>query len=73
MPKLPALNSKMIMAILKKRGFELNHTSGSHFVFRHPENKRRVTIPFHRKDLAKGTLLSILKQSGISKNDLQSL
>ena len=33
-------------------------------------NLRRGFVPFHRKDLPKGTLLAILKQAGISKDDL---
>lgn len=30
-------------------------------------------VPFHKKDLPKGTLLEILKQAGIDKNEIQSL
>ncbi|MBI2003373.1 MAG: type II toxin-antitoxin system HicA family toxin [Parcubacteria group bacterium] len=70
MPKLPSLSAKKVISILKTCGFQLHHTTGSHFVFRHPETKRRVTVPFHIKDLPKGTLFSILKQAGISKNEL---
>jgi len=58
------------MAILKTHGFVLDHTSGSHYVFYHPETKRRVTVPFHRRDLPKGTLLAILRQAGLSRDDI---
>ncbi|MDD3978406.1 MAG: type II toxin-antitoxin system HicA family toxin [Methanomicrobium sp.] len=37
----------------------------------HPETKQRVVIPVHKKDLPKGTLIEILKQAGINKDDLE--
>lgn len=70
MARLPALSAKKIIAILKTHGFQLHHTTGSHLIFRHPENSKRVTVPYHTKDLPKGTLLSILKQAGLSKDDV---
>ncbi len=73
MPKLPILTSKKLIKIIEKLGFELDHKTGSHFIFYNEENKRRVTIPYHAKDLPKGTPLSILKQVQISKNEIEKL
>lgn len=70
MPKLPVFTSKKIIAILKRHGFLLDHTTGSHFVFYHPETKRRAVVPYHTKDLPKGTLHAILREAGISKDQL---
>lgn len=70
MPKLPVLTPKKLIKIVEKFGFRLDHQTGSHFVFYNSKNKRRVVIPFHIKDLPKGTILSILKQTGINKTDL---
>lgn len=70
MPKLPSITPKKLIAILKKHGFLLDHTTGSHFIFYHPEKKKRAVVPSHAKDLPKGTLLAILKETGLSKNDL---
>jgi len=67
MPKIGSLTSKKIITLLKKNGFQLDHTTGSHFIFYHPQKKLRVTVPYHSKDLPKGTLIAILKQAGISK------
>jgi predicted RNA binding protein YcfA (HicA-like mRNA interferase family) len=39
-------------------------------VYYHPDKANRITIPFHRRDIPKGTLLAILKQAGIDKEDL---
>ena len=70
MPKLPNLTPKKLIAILTKNGFRLDHATGSHFIFYNSKTKKRTVVPSHAKDLPKGTLLSILKQSGISKDDL---
>ncbi|MBI5788943.1 MAG: type II toxin-antitoxin system HicA family toxin [Candidatus Schekmanbacteria bacterium] len=69
MPKLPALTSQKIIQILKAKGFVLDRVKGSHHIFYHPETKKRVIVPLHKKDLPKGTLLEILRQSGISKEE----
>lgn len=70
MSKLPNFTPRKIIKILKQNGFLLDHTTGSHFVFYHPKTKKRATVPYHTKDLPKGTLFSILKQSGLTKEDL---
>lgn len=64
MPKLPSLNPRKIIKILEKRGFVLDRTRGSHHIYYHAESK---------KDLPKGTLVEILKQAGISREELVEL
>jgi len=71
MPKTPAVKPKKLIKILETNGFELDHTSGSHFVFYCPVSGKRVTVPKHNRDLAVGTLLSILRESGLDKGDLK--
>ena len=73
MPKLPSLTPQKIIRILEKRGFVLDRTKGSHRIYYQPETKKRVVVPFHKRDLPKGTLLEILKQAGISKEELRDL
>jgi predicted RNA binding protein YcfA (HicA-like mRNA interferase family) len=65
MPKPPALTPDNVIRILLQNGFELDHQSGSHRIYYNRENKKRVVVPYHKKDLPKGTLLSILKQAGL--------
>lgn len=69
MPK--TFTSKQVIKLLQKKGFLLDHSTGSHYIFRHPRSKARVTIPFHHKDIPKGTLNSILRQAEISKEELK--
>jgi predicted RNA binding protein YcfA (HicA-like mRNA interferase family) len=70
LPKLPSLTPRKIIKILVKDGFALDHSTGSHMVYYHPEKRKRVTIPFHRKDIPRGTLISILKQAGIDRKEI---
>lgn len=65
MPKTPRLTAKEVVKLLESDGFILDHVTGSHYVFYHPTLKRRVTVPYHCKDLSIGTLKSILKEAGI--------
>lgn len=71
MHKLPSLTSKEIIKILERKGFVLDRAKGSHRIYYHSESKRRVIISYHKKDLPKGTLMEILKQAGISKEELK--
>jgi predicted RNA binding protein YcfA (HicA-like mRNA interferase family) len=51
----------------------MDHSTGSHRFFRHPDRTRIVTVPFHRRDLKRGTLKSILEQAGLSTDELIKL
>lgn len=70
MGSFPSVTSKELVRILKKRGFILDRTKGSHRIYIHTEQKIRVIVPFHAKELPKGTLLAILRQAGIDKDEL---
>ena len=73
MPKLPALTAQRVIRILRSRGFELDRIKGSHHIYLHPVSRRRVTVPIHRRDLPSGTLYEILRQAGLTREDLLSL
>ncbi len=70
MSKIPSLTPKDLIRILAQRGFMLDRSRGSHQVWLHPESRKRVVVPMHKKDIPSGTLYSILKQAGIDKEDL---
>lgn len=73
MPKPPALTPQKLIRILEQRGFVWDRVKGSHHIYYHPITKRRAIVPLHTGDLPKGTLLEILKQAGISKDELDSI
>lgn len=71
MNRSPSVTPKKLLRFLNKKGFYTHHQIGSHLVLKHPKDPRkRVTLPMHNKDLKPKTLLSILKQAGLDKNDL---
>lgn len=70
MPKLPVLTPKKLLAKLKKLGFEEDHTTGSHFILYHVTTRRRAVVPIHLRDIPKGTLSSILREAGISREEI---
>ncbi len=65
MPKFPVYTSDSIIKLLKKKGFYEDHQTGSHKVFFHRVAKKRVIVPYHKKDLPIGTSKSILKMAGL--------
>ena len=71
---LPALKPKAVLRLLKEAGFTVHHVSGSHYILRHPvQTNLRVTLPWHNKDLKKGTLASLIEQAGISIEEFRKL
>ena len=73
MTNLPVLKPKELLSILQKNGWEVARQKGSHIQLKNPNKPNLVTIPYHNKDLAKGTLFSIIKQLGMTKDDFEKL
>ena len=74
MPRLPRLTGADLTRLVEKQGFVFVRSRGSHHIFRHPESGRRVTIPVHSgKIIPPGTLLNILREAGISREELEDL
>jgi predicted RNA binding protein YcfA (HicA-like mRNA interferase family) len=74
MPKLPVISGKELVSALKKAGFVEVRQTGSHVSLQKvtPEITYKTVVPLHR-ELAKGTLLDILHQTGLSRKDLLEL
>ncbi len=73
MGDIPSFTPHKIVKILKKKGFILDRVKGSHHIYYLPGDKRRVIVPFHKRDLPKGTFYEILRQAGISKKEIKEL
>jgi len=64
---LPVIRAAKLIHILLRAGFRIVRQKGSHVSLQHMlDITKKVTVPMHNKDLAKKTLLSILKQAGLS-------
>lgn len=66
----PALTPDELIRLLRKHGFEEVRSKGSHRIMKNRSNGKMTIVPMHKWDLPKGTLLAILKQAGIDKEDL---
>jgi predicted RNA binding protein YcfA (HicA-like mRNA interferase family) len=65
--RLPSLKPREVLRALTRAGFFVHHVSGSHYILKHPDQPaRRVTLPFHHKDLKRGTLLGIIDEAGLT-------
>ncbi len=71
MSRLPVCSGQEALRALRKLGYEIDHQTGSHIILRHPST-RRLTVPNHR-ELAKGTLRSLIREAGITKEQFVEL
>jgi len=73
MPKLPVISPEKLAKALEKKGFELDRIRGSHHAYCRPDLDITVIIPFHKKEVGKGLLIEIMKQAGITREELLDL
>jgi predicted RNA binding protein YcfA (HicA-like mRNA interferase family) len=69
--KLPVVKPKILIRALKRSGFTVHHATGSHYFLK--KEKRRVSVPYHSKDLKPGTLASIIAQAGLTVEEFVDL
>lgn len=60
-------SSQEIINVLQQHGFQFISQKGSHKKFK--KGNRTVIIPDPKKEVPKGTFNSILRQSGLQKED----
>jgi predicted RNA binding protein YcfA (HicA-like mRNA interferase family) len=73
MAKLPRLTAREICSVLEKLDFTIVRQSGSHIIYKNVEGKR-ATVPFHAaKILHPKILKSILRDAGLTAEDLARL
>jgi predicted RNA binding protein YcfA (HicA-like mRNA interferase family) len=70
MSKIPAVKPRQVIRFLEQNGFVLDHTSGSHRIYYHHASRRRAVVPQHNRDLPKGTLISLLREAGFTREKL---
>ena len=75
--RLPSLSSSKIIRALLKTGFDEapDRGKGSHraFVKIDSSGRTRLVIVPHGKDIPRGTLLAILEQAGLSREEFLKL
>ncbi len=76
MPRLPILSGREIIKALQRAGFEIRNQTGSHvqMVGIIENTKKLVTVPNHgNQEIPIGTVLSILRQSGLTREEFIKL
>ncbi|MEO5674179.1 MAG: type II toxin-antitoxin system HicA family toxin [Chitinophagales bacterium] len=72
MGKLKILSGKSTCAILSKHGFLEVRRKGSHMIMQKKTPGSTITVPVpDHKELAKGTLQSIIRQSTIERKEFE--
>jgi len=75
--RLPSLSSRQIVQVLRKAGFSEapERGKGSHraFIKRETSGSTRLVIVPYGKDIPRGTLLAILEQAGLRREEFLDL
>lgn len=71
--RLPAVRPRQLIRVLRRKGWKLVRTKGSHLVFAHPDSPKLITVPNHPGDVKRPLLAGILKDAGISRDEFMRL
>ena len=71
--KLPVVKPRKAIAALLEAGFYIHHKTGSHIVLKREKDNRRVVVPYHVRDMHKGTLRNIISQAGLRVDEFIQL
>ena len=73
-PRLPRITGRQMLRALERAGWYIRAREGSHVHLKHDARPGRVTIPIHaRETLQPFVLASILRQAGLTAEDLRKL
>lgn len=72
MSRLPRISGRECVKVLSKAGFYLKRQEGSHIVLRRDDPFGQLVVPDH-KELDRGTLRAIIRQSGLSVDEFIKL
>jgi predicted RNA binding protein YcfA (HicA-like mRNA interferase family) len=70
--KLPRVSGRECVCALEKAGFFVRRQEGSHIILRRSEPFAQLVVPDH-KELDRGTLRAIIRQSGLTVESFVSL
>ena len=72
MGKLGTFSGREVCEILERHGFKEVRRKGSHIVMQKRGGNRTVTVPVpNHKEIRKGTLRSIIRQSGVPREEFE--
>jgi predicted RNA binding protein YcfA (HicA-like mRNA interferase family) len=71
--RLPRATAREVVAALRRAGFEEVRQRGSHLHLYHPDRDTLVTVSMHSATVKPKTLTSILRQAGLTAQELREL
>jgi predicted RNA binding protein YcfA (HicA-like mRNA interferase family) len=72
MPSLPRLSGRDVVKVFARDGWEMVRQRGSHIVLVKTGHMATLSVPDHR-EVAKGTLRSLIRSSGLSVEEFADL
>lgn len=73
MSRLPSLKPRQIVSALERCGFVVLRITGSHYQLFNESTRRHTTIPYHNRDLPRGTVAAIVRQAGLTREEFLTL
>jgi len=70
---LPTISGRDVVKMLTRIGFNIVGRKGSHIRLKKKNDRTLVAIVPDHKEIAKGTLKSILKQAGLTREEFLDL
>jgi predicted RNA binding protein YcfA (HicA-like mRNA interferase family) len=61
------------VATLERAGFVVVRVAGSHYQLFNEQTRRRTTVPYHNRDLPRGTVSAIIAQAGLTREEFLNL
>jgi predicted RNA binding protein YcfA (HicA-like mRNA interferase family) len=68
--RLPVVSGSQLVNVLHRLGWESVRQRGSHVSLKHHDHSALLVVPLHR-ELKRGTLNGILRDAGISREELR--
>jgi predicted RNA binding protein YcfA (HicA-like mRNA interferase family) len=73
MSRLPALKPSQVVSALEQAGFIIVRIVDSHYQLFNEQTGRHTTVPHHNRDLPRGTLVAIIHQAGLTRDEFLNL
>ncbi len=72
MARLPVVSGAEAVKVFEKAGWTIDRQRGSHVILVKDGHLATLSVPDH-KELAKGTLRSLIRAAGLTTDDFESL
>ncbi len=71
--RLPSLRPQQVVRALERAGWTVVRQRGSHASLSKPGVQYIVTVPLHRREMPRGTLLGIISDAGLTPEEFAKL